>query len=129
MWDRQDAMWDREMKRWDAERALWTVKEERLQQQVAQPASLGGEQLLHSSCWYFCACHAASMLRVKGQHLHLYLALTFNKVSCEGLSCWWPSADRTGNASKGCTSSASLQAADSFLQCYPATTRCLCAGS
>ncbi len=40
MWDRQDAMWDREMKRWDAERALWTVKEERLQQQVANLQAL-----------------------------------------------------------------------------------------
>lgn len=40
IWDRQDAMWDREMKRWDAERALWTVKEERLQQQIADLQAL-----------------------------------------------------------------------------------------
>ena len=33
-------MWDREMKRWDAERALWTVKEERLQQQIADLQAL-----------------------------------------------------------------------------------------
>ena len=28
------------MKRWDAERALWTVKEERLQQQIAELQAL-----------------------------------------------------------------------------------------
>ena len=33
-------MWDREMKRWDAERALWTVREERLQQQIANLQAL-----------------------------------------------------------------------------------------
>ncbi|CAL5223600.1 g6139 [Coccomyxa viridis] len=48
LWDRQDAMWDREMKRWDAERALWTVREERLQQQIANLQALVIELAMQS---------------------------------------------------------------------------------